>query len=59
MNSCRDEGRESRNRSEPWRASEIEFAAAIQDYKKRSGRMFPTWTHDLELAIGLGYRKAT
>jgi hypothetical protein len=31
---------------------------AIQEYKARSGRMFPTWSEVLEVVRGLGYDKA-
>lgn len=37
--------------------AELEFMQAIQDYKARSGRMFPTWSEVLEVVEGLGYRK--
>ena len=30
---------------------------AIQEYKQRSGRMFPTWSEVLEVVRGLGYQK--
>ena len=30
---------------------------AIQEYKKRSGRMFPTWSEVLEVLRSLGYQK--
>jgi hypothetical protein len=36
---------------------EMEFMNAMQEYKKRSGRMFPTWSEVLEVLYGLGYRK--
>jgi hypothetical protein len=39
-------------------AAELEFMAAIQEYKARSGRMFPTWSEVLEVVRGLGYQKA-
>jgi hypothetical protein len=39
-------------------AAEIEFMQAIQDYKKASGRMFPTWSEVLEVVHQLGYQKA-
>ena len=29
----------------------------MQDYKKKSGRMFPTWSEVLEVLRGLGYEK--
>lgn len=37
--------------------AEVEFMQAMQDYKKRSGRMFPTWSEVLEVLRSLGYRK--
>lgn len=36
---------------------ELEFMQAMQEYKKRSGRMFPTWSEVLEVLRSLGYRK--
>ncbi len=30
---------------------------AMNDYKKRSGRMFPTWSEVLEVLRTLGYEK--
>jgi hypothetical protein len=43
-----------RQYSEP----ELEFLNAIQEYKRASGRMFPTWSEVLEVVRDLGYRKA-
>jgi hypothetical protein len=40
-------------------AAEMEFMQAIQSYKQKSGRMFPTWSEILEVLQGLGYEKAT
>jgi len=40
-----------------WSAAEREFFKAIEDYKKRSGRQFPTWSEILEVARSLGYSK--
>lgn len=37
---------------------ELEFMAAMQQYKQRSGRMFPTWSEVLEVVRSLGYEKA-
>ncbi len=37
--------------------AELEFMQAIQDYKKSSGRMFPTWSEVLEVFTKLGYEK--
>jgi hypothetical protein len=38
-------------------AAEEEFMRAMSDYRKRSGRMFPTWSEVLEVLQGLGYEK--
>jgi hypothetical protein len=38
-------------------AAEVEFLQAIQEYKRVSGRMFPTWGEILEVLHGLGSRK--
>jgi len=35
----------------------MEFMHAMQEYKKSSGRMFPTWSEVLEVLIALGYEK--
>jgi hypothetical protein len=37
--------------------AETEFMFAMQEYKKQSGRMFPTWSEVLEVLQGLGYQK--
>ena len=39
-------------------AAEMEFMLAMQEYKKSSGRMFPTWSEVLEVLHSLGYKKA-
>ncbi len=36
---------------------EIEFMNALDDYKRRSGRMFPTCSEVLEVIRALGYEK--
>jgi hypothetical protein len=36
---------------------EIEFMKAMDEYKRTSGRMFPTWSEVLEVVRGLGYAK--
>lgn len=36
---------------------EIEFMKAMDDYKRRSGRQFPTWSEVLEVLRDIGYRK--
>ena len=38
-------------------AAERELMRAMQDYKERSGRMFPTWSEVLEVLRDLGYEK--
>ena len=35
----------------------LEFTRAMQEYKHRSARMFPTWSEVLEVLYSLGYRK--
>ena len=37
--------------------NEVEFMRAMDDYKRRSGRPFPTWSEVLEVLMSLGYRK--
>jgi hypothetical protein len=37
--------------------AEVEFINAMQEYKKASGRMFPTWSEVLEVLKSLGYEK--
>ena len=37
--------------------AEIEFMHAMHEYKKSSGRMFPTWSEVLEVIKALGYKK--
>ncbi len=37
---------------------EVEFMKAMDEYKRKSGRMFPTWSEVLEVVRGLGYAKA-
>jgi len=37
--------------------NEVEFMRAMDDYKRKSGRPFPTWSEVLEVMMSLGYRK--
>jgi protein-L-isoaspartate O-methyltransferase len=37
--------------------AELEFMLAMNEYKRSSGRMFPTWSEVLEVLQGLGYQK--
>ena len=39
--------------------NEIEFMHAMDDYKRSSGRMFPTCSEVLEVLHGMGYTKLT
>jgi len=36
---------------------EVEFMRAMDEYKRKSGRMFPTWSEVLEVVRALGYTK--
>ena len=36
---------------------EVEFMRAMDEYKRRAGRQFPTWSEVLEVLRNLGYRK--
>jgi len=38
---------------------EVEFMKAMDDYKRKSGRMFPTWSEVLEVVRSLGYARQT
>jgi len=38
-------------------AAELEFLGAVQEYKRTSGRLFPTWSEVLDIARDLGYAK--
>lgn len=37
--------------------AEVEFMKAMDDYKRKSGRPFPTWSEVLEVVFSLGYRQ--
>ena len=39
--------------------AEMEFMTAMHEYKKSSGRMFPTWSEVLEVLKALGYEKVS
>jgi hypothetical protein len=40
-----------------YNAEELEFMRAMDLYKRRSGRQFPTWSEVLEVLQHMGYRK--
>ncbi len=37
---------------------EVEFMRAMDEYKRKNGRMFPTWSEVLEVVRSLGYSKS-
>ena len=39
-------------------AAECEFLRAIEEYKRASGRLFPTWSEVLGVVRSLGYERA-
>ena len=41
-----------------YKADEIEFMAAMQEYKRTSGRTFPTWSEVLNVVKDMGYERA-
>jgi hypothetical protein len=36
----------------------LEFLQAVDEYKRKTGKAFPTWTEILEILKSLGYRKS-
>lgn len=40
-----------------YNAAELEFMLAMNAYKEKSGRLFPTWSEVLEVLLSLGYEK--
>ena len=42
-----------------YRADEVEFMRALDSYKQRSGRMFPTCSEVLEVLRSLGYQRVS
>ena len=38
-------------------AEEIEFMRAMDEYKRKAGRQFPTWSEVLEVLKSLGYKR--
>ena len=43
---------------EEYTEDDIEFMVAMDDYKRRSHRPFPTWSEVLDVLKSLGYHKA-
>ncbi len=39
-------------------ADVIEFITAVDEYKRRNQRPFPSWSEILEIVKGLGYQKS-
>jgi hypothetical protein len=50
-------GGERRINEYPLSPDELEFINAINGYKKKHGRPFPTWSEVLHILRALGYRK--
>jgi hypothetical protein len=44
--------------TESYAHAERELAQAMHEYRRASGRMFPTWSEVLEVVKALGYEKA-
>jgi hypothetical protein len=42
---------------EPYDDDESEFLAAMDEYIRRTGRKFPTWTEALDVLRSLGWRR--
>ena len=40
-----------------YNAEEIAFMKAMDQYKRSSGRQFPTWSEVLEVVRGMGYKR--
>ncbi|MEZ6048578.1 MAG: hypothetical protein R3C11_23985 [Planctomycetaceae bacterium] len=38
-------------------SDEVDFMKAMDDYKRKSGRQFPTWSEVLEVLYAMGYRR--
>jgi hypothetical protein len=38
-------------------ADEIEFMRAMDEYKRKAGRQFPTWSEVLEVVKSMGYKR--
>ena len=50
-------GGERRKVERDYSNEEVEFMSAMDDYKRRSGRQFPTRSEVLEVLRAMGYRK--
>jgi hypothetical protein len=51
------EGADSNASDLQYPPAELEFMRAMQEYKQKTNRMFPTWSEVLEVLQGLGYQK--
>jgi hypothetical protein len=56
--SCRRRFVDPTTTEDDYSEAETEFMLAMAEYKKSSGRMFPTWSEVLEVLQSLGYQKA-
>jgi hypothetical protein len=63
VNASKESGR--RRRVDPttcerqYTPDELEFMMAMHEYKRTSGRMFPTWSEAFEVLAMLGYKKVS
>jgi hypothetical protein len=46
-----------RGRADEMNDEALEFVRAVDDFKRKHGKPFPTWTEVLGILKGLGYRK--
>lgn len=56
---ARDSSTNPATSEKQYESDELEFMAAIEGYKNRTGRKFPTWCEVLGVLKGLGYSKGT
>ena len=47
-----------RGRNDEMTEDALEFVRAIDEFKRRNNKPFPTWTDVLKIVKDLGYRKA-
>ena len=47
----------SHSQDPEWTSEELEFMLAMQRYKERNHRRYPTWSEVLQVLKSLGYRK--
>lgn len=45
------------NSERDYTPDEVEFAKAMYEYRRKTGRQFPSWAEVLDVVKSLGYRK--